>query len=76
MHRLCLAGLILLFSATTVAQDIHFSQFYHNPVFQGPGMVGMFDGESSKAVEKRFLIPPQFHSESMPRTWLWPMLRN
>jgi type IX secretion system PorP/SprF family membrane protein len=53
MHRLCLAGLILLFSATTVAQDIHFSQFYHNPVFQGPGMVGMFDGEYRFAANHR-----------------------
>lgn len=45
MHRLLLTGLILLLTAVAEAQDIHSSQFYHNPLFQSAGMVGVFDGE-------------------------------
>lgn len=36
--------IILLGPALLKGQDIHFSQFFHNPVFQNPAMSGQFDG--------------------------------
>ncbi|MCB9179736.1 MAG: type IX secretion system membrane protein PorP/SprF, partial [Flavobacteriales bacterium] len=27
------------------AQDIHFSQFFHTPLANGPGSIGAFDGD-------------------------------
>lgn len=37
--------IILLIWSATQAQDIHFSQFDYNPIFQNPGNTGLFDGD-------------------------------
>lgn len=37
--------IILLIWSTSYAQDIHFSQFDYNPIFQNPGNTGLFDGD-------------------------------
>ncbi|PWH86453.1 PorP/SprF family type IX secretion system membrane protein [Brumimicrobium oceani] len=37
--------IFLLWSNFVQSQDIHFSQFDHNPVFQNPANVGRFDGD-------------------------------
>ncbi len=36
---------ILFLWSSVSAQDIHFSQFDYNPIFQNPGNNGMFDGD-------------------------------
>ena len=40
----CLIGFVLL-SGFAVAQDIHWSQFNDNPIFQNPGNAGQFNGD-------------------------------
>lgn len=43
------SSLVLILSAACLAiasaQDIHFSQFFHTPLAQGPGQIGQFDGD-------------------------------
>jgi type IX secretion system PorP/SprF family membrane protein len=38
-------GLLLILAHTVSAQDIHWSQFNDNPVFQNPGNAGQFNGD-------------------------------
>lgn len=35
----------LLLTTTSLGQDLHFSQFNHNPLFQNPGNTGRFQGD-------------------------------
>jgi len=37
--------ILVLIWSSSYAQDIHFSQFDYNPVFQNPGNTGLFDGD-------------------------------
>ncbi|RFC53671.1 PorP/SprF family type IX secretion system membrane protein [Brumimicrobium aurantiacum] len=37
--------LFLIWNAEAFGQDVHWSQFDHNPVFQNPANVGRFDGD-------------------------------
>lgn len=39
------AILVLLISVRAVAQDLHYSQFYHNPVHFNPALTGVFRGD-------------------------------
>lgn len=43
--ELMLMVLAVLMNFTSWSQDIHFSQFDYNPVFQNPGNVGQFTGD-------------------------------
>ncbi|MDX1447244.1 PorP/SprF family type IX secretion system membrane protein, partial [Lishizhenia sp.] len=43
--ELMLMVLTVLMNFTSWSQDIHFSQFDYNPVFQNPGNVGQFTGD-------------------------------
>ncbi len=35
----------LLFCTTVFSQDVHFSQFFHSPIFQNPANTGLFNGD-------------------------------
>jgi uncharacterized protein YukJ len=46
MNELKILALLILFAPTIVeAQDIHWSQFSDNPIFQNPGQAGNFKGD-------------------------------
>jgi type IX secretion system PorP/SprF family membrane protein len=45
LKRLLHITLIALFCAPAIAQDIHWSQFNDNPIFQNPGNSGQFNGD-------------------------------
>jgi type IX secretion system PorP/SprF family membrane protein len=51
---------LLLFSAR--AQDIHFSQFMHNPLYQNPGNTGLFKGD----YRFNFAFRDQWRSVTVP----------
>ena len=44
-NKLCIISIISFLSTLTLAQDIHWSQYDHNPVFQNPANVGKFNGD-------------------------------
>lgn len=41
----CTLSLLLLGSARTFAQDIHFSQFYETPLYRNPALAGIMSGD-------------------------------
>ena len=43
----------LFFSIIGFSQDVHYSQFFHSPVFQNPANTGMFDGDYRFAFNQR-----------------------
>ena len=48
VHRLakaCLYGMAFLCSFNTVAQDIHFSQFFEAPLLRNPSLAGIYTGD-------------------------------
>ncbi len=45
MIRILLTHILLLTTFFTKAQDIHWSQFNDNPIFQNPAQSGFFDGD-------------------------------
>lgn len=44
-RHLILLTLCLSFTATSYAQDIHFSQFYENAILRNPALTGIFSGD-------------------------------
>ena len=47
------AGILLCHATGSVAQDIHFSQFYENEILQNPGLTGVFSGDYKIGVDTR-----------------------
>lgn len=45
MNRLLLISFVISLLTPAVAQDVHWSQFNQNPVFQNPGNTGHFNGD-------------------------------
>lgn len=45
MRYPALLVLLILLSGQTFAQDLHFSQFYHNPLQYNPALTGIFRGD-------------------------------
>lgn len=45
MIRIGIISILLLLPCLTRAQDIHWSQFNDNPIFQNPGNAGQFNGD-------------------------------
>jgi type IX secretion system PorP/SprF family membrane protein len=45
--------LLFLFSAQIAAQDLHYSQFYHNPLHLNPSLTGIFRGDLRAAASYR-----------------------
>jgi len=46
-------GMVLGMSATSFAQDIHFSQFYDNSILRNPALTGIFSGDFKVGVDYR-----------------------
>jgi type IX secretion system PorP/SprF family membrane protein len=46
-------GCLLVISAQTEAQDIHFSQFYENAIMRNPALTGIFSGDYKAGVNYR-----------------------
>lgn len=45
MNKSIVCFVLFMFVGLSYGQDVHFSQFDYNPVFQNPGNVGQFDGD-------------------------------
>jgi type IX secretion system PorP/SprF family membrane protein len=41
----CLSMFMFCFQIKTIAQDIHFSQFFETPLLRNPGLAGIFTGD-------------------------------
>ena len=53
MRKILIALFIVAFSASTNAQDPHFSQFFASPLTLNPAFTGKFDGQWRLAVNHR-----------------------
>ena len=57
-----LAFLFLCIGTTLLAQDVHFSQWYNNPLFSNPALTADFDGDYRITAHQR----EQWASVSVP----------
>ena len=48
-----LAGLLAPAGYRLAAQDLHFSQFYENPILRNPALTGIFSGDYKAGVNYR-----------------------
>ncbi len=66
MNRVLHLGICLLLASAAYAQDIHWSQFNDNPIFQNPGNAGHFNGDVRLVANYR----DQWRSVTVPFTTL------
>src|SRR5258705_12883031 len=45
IHTLCVVICVLYFVFSSVAQDLHFSQFFEAPLLRNPSLAGIFTGD-------------------------------
>lgn len=60
--KACIFAFFLLLSFSGSAQDVHFSQFYMNPVYMNPALTGNFEGDWRFSANQR----SQWRSVSRP----------